>query len=233
MDQGSAVPAGVPSALALKGTEGAVSADKAPRLRAGEAARVARENAVLSAVERLRGGDPCALDDLFCLVYPELRALAHAQLHPGRRGVTLSTTVLVHELYVKFRRASVIQAEDRGHFLSVAARAMRQILLDRARRLESRSRLGEAAPGTGTEPSSEFGFPGQAADLIALDAALQRLEAVDPRLGRVVELRFFAGLSTEEAAEVLGVSPRTVVRDWRKARAFLFHAVGGGPATGP
>jgi RNA polymerase sigma factor (TIGR02999 family) len=176
----------------------------------------------------LREGDRTALDRLFPVVYQELHDRAHRQLARRRPGDTLSTTALVHEAYLKLTDSAHQTYQDRVHFFAVASRAMRQILVDYARRMTAAKR------GSGLAVSldpDQLGDPGRAEELIALDEALARLEVLDERLARNVEMRFFGGLSVEEAAEALGVSPRTVKRDWRRARAFLFEAVreGDGP----
>ena len=179
----------------------------------------------------LRDGDRTALDRLFPLVYRELHDRAHRQLARRRPGDTLSTTALVHEAYLKLTDSAHQTYADRVHFFAVASRAMRQILVDYARRMTAAKRGGGLA--VSFDPD-QLGDPGRAEELVALDEALTRLEGLDERLARTVEMRFFGGLSVEEAADALGVSPRTVKRDWRKARAFLFEAirVGDGPAAG-
>jgi RNA polymerase sigma factor (TIGR02999 family) len=184
---------------------------------------------ITRALDSLHAGDPNALDELFRHVYPELHELAHRQLMRGRPGETLNTTVLVHELYLKLSAARVVQANDRGHFLAVAARAMRQIIIDAARRMQAVKRGGGAPPPPFVRFSQDSAAG--AAELVALDRALSELSELDARLGRTVELRFFGGLTVEETAEVLDVSVRTVKRDWRKARAFLYSAMDGGRAA--
>ncbi|MDH3227531.1 MAG: sigma-70 family RNA polymerase sigma factor [Thermoleophilia bacterium] len=166
-----------------------------------------------------RAGDREAANRLFRLVYRELHALAHRQLARRVPGDSLVTTALVHEAYLKLvdrRRASF---NDRGHFFAVAARAMRQILVDQARKRSSQKRGG----GLHRIDLDEQKVPlaERAAEVVALDEALTRLEVIEPRLGRVVELRYFGGLSVEETAEALDLSPPTVKRDWRKARLLL------------
>ena len=166
-----------------------------------------------------RAGDREAANRLFPLVYRELQALAHRQLARHVPGDSLVTTALVHEAYLKLvdrRRASF---NDRGHFFAVAARAMRQILVDQARKRSSQKRGG----GLHRIDLDEQKVPlaERAAEVVALDEALTRLEVIEPRLGRVVELRYFGGLSVEETAEALDLSPPTVKRDWRKARLLL------------
>ena len=174
---------------------------------------------LLSASSR---GDREARERLFSLVYGELRALAHRQLRRAVPGETMNTTALVHEAYLKIARPGGT-ARDRGHFFAIAARAMRQILVDQARERTAQKRGG----GQRLEVLHEEAvtLDARAGEIVALDGALERLAALDERLSHLVELRFFAGLSVEETAEVLSVSDRTVKRDWRKARTFLHHAL--------
>jgi RNA polymerase sigma factor (TIGR02999 family) len=171
-----------------------------------------------------RGGDRSASDALFASVYRELHRLAHLQLAVrGRPGDTLDTTALVHEAYLRLVQPAGLSAEDRAHFFNLAARVMRNVVVDYARRRDAAKRSGEmvrieiGGPG---EPAAE-GDARLTEDLLALDASLKRLEAESPRLARLVELRFFAGLSFAEIGEVQGLTERTAKRDWRKARAFL------------
>ncbi len=175
-----------------------------------------------------RRGDTVAFSQAFGAAYQELQRLAHRQLRRLRPGQTLTTTALVHEAYVKLVQ-SPVDPQDTVHFLALAARAMRQILVDYARQRGSLKRGGDRRPTT---------FDGQsipqetiAEEMAGIDRALTRLESLDERLARVVELRFFGGLTEEEVAEALGVTTRTVRRDWQKARAFLYRELrGGGPA---
>jgi RNA polymerase sigma factor (TIGR02999 family) len=164
-------------------------------------------------------GDPAALDALVTLLYDELRSLARAQVRRGGPEQSLGATGLVHEVYLKLVDHSRLEVRDRGHFFALAARAMRQVLVDRARRRSAGKRGGEAV----VEPADDdIPAPREPTeDLLALDEALARLEGLDPRLVRLVEMRFFAGLSVEDTAEALDISPRTVKRDWQKARAVL------------
>jgi RNA polymerase sigma factor (TIGR02999 family) len=170
------------------------------------------------------GGDAEAADRLFSLLYQELRTLARRQLRRGRGDATLGTTALVHEAYLKLVDGARARLRDRNHFFALASRVMRQIVVDGARRKnaikrggsESRVPLDENAGAT----------PSTVDELVAVDEALRKLEALDPRLGKLVELRFFGGLSVEECAGILATSPRTVKRDWQKARAFLYHEMG-------
>ena len=167
-----------------------------------------------------RNGDAAAIGRLIPLVYDELRRLAHRQLG-GHGRPMLQTTALVHEVYLKLADHSHLRVEDRRHFFAIAARAMRQLVVDHARRQAAGKRGGSQSiiPLDGDEiPVAE-----RAVEIVAIDEALDRLAARDERLSQVVELRFFGGLSVEETADVMGSSPRTVKRDWRKARAFLYR----------
>ena len=176
-----------------------------------------------------RGGDRGAMDRLFSLVYDELRVHAHRRrLFQGGGDEMLNTTALVHEAYLKMTEPASLSYQDRGHFFAVAARAMRQILVDAARRRKALKRGGGAAVEVLDE--ARVGVDDHAADVLALDLALTQLATLDERLSKLVELRFFAGLSVEETAEVLELSPRTVKRDWRKARALLYDALQHGVA---
>jgi RNA polymerase sigma factor (TIGR02999 family) len=167
-----------------------------------------------------RMGDQAAPRELFGILYQELRRLARLQLRRRVRD-SLATTGLVHEAYVKLADQSRLELRDRGHFLALAAKAMRQILLDHARKRSANKRGGRAAHSALDEAVVAVADV-RAPDLLALDDALVRLEALDPRLARIVEVRFFAGLSVKETADALGLSERTVKRDWQKARAFLY-----------
>jgi RNA polymerase sigma factor (TIGR02999 family) len=173
-------------------------------------------------------GDRAALDELMPLVYGELRGLASAYLARERRGHTLQTTALVHEAYLKLVDQRRARWQNRAHFFGVAAQMMRRILVSHARAhgAEKRGRAAQPlsldeAPEVSTKPK---------VDLVALDEALDRLTEIDPRQGRVVELRFFGGLSIEEAGEVLSLSPATVGREWSMAKAWLYKELGGSPA---
>ncbi|HEX7183664.1 MAG TPA: ECF-type sigma factor [Thermoanaerobaculia bacterium] len=172
----------------------------------------------------VRDGDRAASDALFASVYRELHRLAHAQLAArGRPGETLDTTALVHEAYLRLAQPAGLSAEDRAHFFNLAARVMRHVVVDYARQRDAAKRSGEVVRievGGPREPAAEADAR-LTEDLLALDASLERLEAESPRLARLVELRFFAGLSFAEIGEVQGLTERTAKRDWRKARAFL------------
>jgi RNA polymerase sigma-70 factor (ECF subfamily) len=165
-------------------------------------------------------GDPGAVDRLFPLVYEELRALARRRAGHGR-GETLRTTALVHEAYLRLVDQTQASYENRSHFFAVAAKVMRRLVIDHARDRAAQKRGGDAVRVTLDDAvPAENGAP---LDLLALDRALDRLEGLEPRLGRLVELRYFAGLTLEETAEALAISPATVKRDWFKARAFLIR----------
>jgi RNA polymerase sigma factor (TIGR02999 family) len=167
-----------------------------------------------------RRGSRGALDRLFPLVYDELRRLAHRALLRERASHTLSTTALVHEAYLRLVDQERASWNDRVHFLAIAATAMRRILVDYARRQKRLKRGGERRAVTLDDAMI---IADQRADtLLALDEALSGLGALNERLSRVVECRFFAGLTTEETAAVLQVTTRTVERDWQKARAWLY-----------
>jgi RNA polymerase sigma-70 factor, ECF subfamily len=177
-------------------------------------------------------GDGVALERLVPLLYDELRAMAHRELARERRNETLQTTALVHEAYLKLVDDSRVTRRGRAYFFAAAARAMRQVLVDYARRRNAVKRGGGAqvlSLDEGQVAVDEF-----AAELLDLDRALEQLATLNPRHARVVECRFFAGMSVEETAESLGVSPRTVKYDWALARAWLFDALDGeerDPAT--
>jgi RNA polymerase sigma factor (TIGR02999 family) len=170
-------------------------------------------------------GDRAALDELVPLVYDQLHGLASASLARERQGHTLQTTALVHEAYLKLVDQRRVRWQNRAHFFGVAAQMMRRILVSHARAHAAGKR------GHGAQPLSLDQAPEVSAkpkvDLLALDEALDRLTEIDPRLGRVVELRFFGGLSIEEAGEVLSLSSATVGREWSMAKAWLYKELGG------
>ena len=173
----------------------------------------------------LRGGRREALNELFPLVYDELRVIARRRLSGQRGDRTLSTTALVHEAYLKLTDQTRLSLNDRKHFYAVAAMAMRQIVVDHARRSQAQKR-GAGRRSVDIE-SAVLSVDDRADEIVAIDEALQRLSRVDDRMARVVELRFFGGLTVEETAEALEVDPRTIKRDWRKARALLYLELGG------
>jgi RNA polymerase sigma-70 factor, ECF subfamily len=170
-------------------------------------------------------GNAAALDRLTPLVYDELRDLAHRYMRHERAGHTLQTTALVNEAYLRLVDVKGIDWQDRVHFLAVAARIMRRILVDAARARTSAKRGGEMKR---VDHSTALDFDqlpashsDRAAELLALDDALSKLTQMDPRRGQVIELRFFGGLTVEETAGVLNISPQSVMRDWKLARAWL------------
>ena len=164
-------------------------------------------------------GDQSALDKLMPLVYDELRRLAHQHMRREKPGHTLQTSALVNEAYVRLVDQREIQWEGRAHFFGIAARLMRQILVDRARRRNFAKRGGGAIQVSLNEATTVA--QEQSANVIALDDALKNLEKTDQRKSRIVELRFFSGMSVEVTAAVLKVSPGTVMREWTFARAWL------------
>ena len=168
---------------------------------------------------RLGRGDSQVMDQLYPLVYEQLRRIAHRRLQAERPGHTLGTTGLVHETYLKLVDQNRVEWHDRAQFFALAARAMRRVLVDYARRYGALQRGG----GLRRVPLTEDAALSERGDaLLALDEALERLAALNPRLSQVVECRYFAGLTEEETAEVLEVTTRTVQRDWAKARAWLY-----------
>lgn len=170
-------------------------------------------------LQALSAGDTDAADDLYPLVYDHLRRLAGAAFLRQPAAHTLQPTALVNELFVKLSEARDVAWEGRAHFLAVAARAMRQILVDHARG-KAREKRGGAAVRV-TLSAADARVPGMEPDLLDLDNAVEELSRLDPRQGRLVLLRFFGGLTVEEAAEVLAISRSTVEAEWRMARAWL------------
>lgn len=166
-------------------------------------------------------------DALFEATYAELRRLAASFLRSERPTHTLQPTGLVNEAYLRLRRAAEVDVGDRSRFVGIAVRAMRQILIDHARRHRALKRSGQ----TVTLREGLLGARAADIDLLALDQALERLAALDARRAEIVELRFFGGLECEEVADQLGISTRTVVRQWRSSRAFLLHQLGGDRPT--
>ncbi len=182
-------------------------------------------------LEAHRNGDRAALNALFPLVYAEVRRMAHAQ-RAGNATGTLNTTALVHEAYLKLAHAPGAGWENRAHFFAVAAKAMRQVIVDHARKHLTQKRGAGARRVDLDTDAGELAVSARAEEILDVDAALGRLAALSERLGRVVEMRFFCGLSNEEIAGTLGVTSRTIKRDWRKARAFLYRELRGTDATG-
>jgi RNA polymerase sigma factor (TIGR02999 family) len=173
--------------------------------------------------DALRGGSRASVDRLVPMLYEELRAIAHRQIARRSPGGTLETTGLVHEAYLKVVEQSRIGVRDRAHLLALTSLAMRHVLVDRAK---ARSRVKRGgAPGRVTLRDDEIAVDNQPEALLQLDEALTWLADVQPRLARIVECRFFGGLTEPEIAEALGVTVRTVQRDWAKARMLLRRAL--------
>lgn len=185
-----------------------------------------KEGEVTLLLRRLQRGDAEAGDRLFPLVYEELRRLAGSFMGREQAGHTLQATVLVNEAFMRLAGQEV-PWQSRGHFMAIAAAAMRRVLVDHARARAAQKRGGGMDPVTLQEGLAVS--PGGQVDVLALHQALERLSDRDPRQGRVVELRFFGDLSVEEVAEVLEVSAITVKRDWRHARAWLHRELSGAP----
>jgi RNA polymerase sigma factor (TIGR02999 family) len=171
------------------------------------------------------GGDPSALDQLAPLVYKELRRMAKGYMRRERPGQTLQTTALVHEAYLRLVDVTNVDWHDRAHFFAVSAQMMRRILVDAARARTSVKR-GFGMPRVNLDEIPEISSH-RARELVAVDEALKVLAKLDSRKAQVIELRFFGGLSVEETAEVLKISPQSVMRDWRLAKAFLMREVMG------
>ncbi len=169
----------------------------------------------------LSAGRPEALDRLLPAVYAELKVLAASQLRKERPDHSLSPTGLVHEAFLKLVDQRSVTWAGRSHFFGIAAQAMRRILVDHARRRVAHKRGRQHQITMSTDP--QMPAPAPTDDIVAVDEALERLATVDPRQAQLIELRYFAGFSIEETADVLGVSPATVKRDWALARAWLQH----------
>jgi RNA polymerase sigma factor (TIGR02999 family) len=195
---------------------------------------VAHDDAVSEALLAYRGGSPGAFDRLVALVYEDLRRIARRQLGRWRPGYTLNSTGLVHEAYLKMVDQSRASWQDRSHFFAVSARAMRQIIVDHARHRGRQKRGGDRKLTTLDDDMNPIAA--DADRILLIHDALDRLTTVDARLTQVVECRFFAGFSEEETAEILGVTSRTVRRDWLRARAWLHQLMDGAsepPASAP
>jgi RNA polymerase sigma factor (TIGR02999 family) len=178
-------------------------------------------------LSQIDAGDPSAAEELLPLVYDELRKLAAARLAQEKPGQTLQATALVHEAYVRLVDTDRVQQwNSRGHFFSAAAEAMRRILVDNARSKQARKRGGELERRD--LDALEISLPEIPEDLVALDEALDKLAETDKRAAELVQLRFFAGLPLAEAAQLLGIAPRTADRLWAYARAWLHQEIRGG-----
>src|SRR5262245_4841715 len=172
-------------------------------------------------------GDQSALEKLVPLVHQELRRLARVYMSRERVGHTLQTTALVNEAYMRLVNVKQVSVQSRAQFFGLCARIMRNILVDFAR---SRPRSTDKREPQHVSLDDALAVSSErSSDLVALDEALDALTRIDPRQSRIVELRFFGGLSVEETAESLGISPRTVIREWNSARAWLYHELSGGP----
>jgi RNA polymerase sigma-70 factor (ECF subfamily) len=170
------------------------------------------------------GGDESALDQLVPLIHAELHRLARRHMRGERKHHTLQTTALVNEAFLRLINLKRVRWQDRAHFFAMSARLMRRVLVDHARSRQFRKRGG----GAPTTPFDDASVPVErSVDFVALDDALQALAAIDPRKAKVVEMRFFAGLSVDETAAALRVSPETVMRDWRVAKAWLHRELQG------
>ncbi|MGD0668410.1 MAG: sigma-70 family RNA polymerase sigma factor [Bryobacteraceae bacterium] len=180
-------------------------------------------------------GQPTALDRLIPQVYRELKRLARRHMRSSERG-TLQTTALVHEAYIRLAEMSAVGWQDRAHFYAVSARIMRGILVDAARVRRSQKRGGllrrTASSDIDLDQIPDMG-PGRAEEIVAIHEALEHLAKMDPRQAQVVEMRFFGGLSVDETAEVLKISPQSVMRDWKLAKAWLRREIGRGADSAP
>ena len=175
-------------------------------------------------IERARDGDRTAFDRIFELLYPELRQIARRRLSRGARDGLIETTALVNECYLKFVQRESLTPADRSHFLAYSATVMRSIIVDAARVARTDRRGGDAQQVTLTTAVIET-LPNPADEILDVHAALEDLARVDARLASVVEMRYFGGMEDAEIADVLGLSKRTVTRDWDKARLLLAHAL--------
>lgn len=184
-----------------------------------------KEGEVTRLLQAWSRGEGGALDALVPLVYGELRRQANRYLGRQRAGHTLQPTAVVHEAFLKLVGHKNVSWNGRSHFFAVASKAMRQVLVDHARKKHAEKRGGDASRIVLDEGVAST--PPRSVDLAALDDALKRLEALDAEQARIVELRFFGGLTVEETAEVLGSSPATVKRAWRSARAWLYGELKG------
>lgn len=171
-------------------------------------------------------GDQSALDKVMPVVYEELRRLAHHYMRRERPGHTLQTTALVNEAYMRLADYKKMRWQSRAHFFAVAAQVMRRILVEQARS-KNFAKRGGGAEKISLDETAVISA-GRSAEVVAVDEALTELESWDPRKGKIVELRFFGGLSIEETAQVLKVSPTTVQREWRSAKAWLYKAISDG-----
>ncbi|WP_140635962.1 ECF-type sigma factor [Methylibium rhizosphaerae] len=178
---------------------------------------------VTTLLNAAQGGDAGALDRLFALLYPDLRRIAHAKMLQTDERVVLNTTSLVHECYLRLLKLERLGAQDRAHFLAYAARAMRSVVVDIARERQALRRGGDQVFVTLNTAAEKT--PAGEDDVLLVHEALQELAELDLRLVQVVEMRYFVGLDNGDIADALGVSTRTVERDWERARSFLYAAL--------
>lgn len=189
----------------------------------GKSMDLTRINQITGKLTAWQAGDAAAMDEVIRAVYQELRRMADRYLRQENPGHTLQPTALVHEAWLRLIDQTQVNWQNRAQFFGVAAQMMRRILVDHAKTKHREKRGGDAVRlvlDEGMDLSDE-----RAADLVALDDALHALSAIDPRKCRVVELRYFGGLSVEETAEILDVSPQTVLRDWKLAKAWLYQEI--------
>jgi RNA polymerase sigma factor (TIGR02999 family) len=172
------------------------------------------------------GGDPVALEELTPKVYVELRRMAARYMRKENAGNTLQTTALVHEVFLRLVEVESVSWQDRAHFFAISANMMRRILVDRAR-AKGMAKRGGAALHLNLEDVPEIASRSRDREIVAIDEALEELAQIDPRKAKVIELRFFGGLSVEETAEVLKISAQSVMRDWKMARAWLLVELAG------
>ena len=179
------------------------------------------------------GGDRAAIDQVFSALYPDLKRLAHARLH-RQGGAGMQTTTLVHESFVRLVQARALQLQDRHHFFAYVAKTMRHIIIDDARaHLADRRGAGAEHVTLGHEDAAAVADAGASDELVRINDALLELQAIDPELAELVEMRYFGGYSETEIAQLQGITDRTVRRRWDKARAWLYVALGGATAEPP
>jgi RNA polymerase sigma factor (TIGR02999 family) len=175
---------------------------------------------VMALLVAVRGGEAGAVDELFGVLYPDLRQLAHSRLRRSGQLTLLDTTGLVHEAYLRLFQAGSLEAVDRSQFMAYAARVMRSVVVDFVRRRSADRRGGDVVHVDIDDQAAAVSDPRER-EVVRIDEALEELATIDERLVRVVEMRYFAGMTEEQVAEVLGLSRRSVARDWEKARLFL------------
>jgi RNA polymerase sigma factor (TIGR02999 family) len=179
---------------------------------------------VVDLLAAVRRGEAGAVDDLFGLLYPDLRQLAHSRLRRSGRLTLLDTTALVHEAYLRLFEAGSLAASDKGQFMAYAAHVMRSVVVDFVRR-RATARRGGGAVHVDLDSEPVIPEDPRATEVLRINDALEELAAIDERLMRVVEMRYFAGMTEEQVGEALGLSRRSVSRDWEKARLFLSHSL--------